>query len=184
MHLLRMQETYSSSMSLTTKESRLKSQEAEMIVMRKDQSGEVEAEVKAQEEAEEEEEDEEEKVMVTEILKLQDLMLKEILILMTQDQREEEMEVEEESMKVSIKRTELEEVAEVAEEKEMPSLTLKVKTKLMMLQLKERNKKFKLNLKSNMKLLDNLTKTLPKLDLLPQEPRLLEKLKVLKMPKS
>jgi hypothetical protein len=175
-----MQEMYSISISHQMTEPRIQSKEVEMIVMRRqDQLTEGEVVDKVQEEEEEDQEED----METEILKLQGLMLREILIPMTQDQKEEEMLVEEESMKVLIEETVLEEAIGVVERRVMVNLFQMVKTMLKMLQSKEKNKKFRLNQKSSMKLLDNLMKILLKLDPL-QALRQPEKLKVLKMQKS
>ena len=171
---------YSISISHQMTEPRIQSKEVEMIVMRRqDQLTEGEVVDKVQEEEEEDQEED----METEILKLQGLMLREILIPMTQDQKEEEMLVEEESMKVLIEETVLEEAIGVVERMVMVNLFQMVKTMLKMLQSKEKNKKFRLNQKSSMKLLDNLMKILLKLDPL-QALRQPEKLKVLKMQKS
>lgn len=171
---------YSISISHQMTEPRIQSKEVEMIVMRRqDQLTEGEVVDKVQEEEEEDQEED----METEILKLQGLMLREILIPMTQDQKEEEMLVEEESMKVLIEETVLEEAIGVVERRVMVNLFQMVKTMLKMLQSKEKNKKFRLNQKSSMKLLDNLMKILLKLDPL-QALRQPEKLKVLKMQKS
>lgn len=126
-----MQEMSSISKSQTMIELRLK-RNGQVIVTMNNQLEEVEV-VKALEEVEEEieeEEVEEEEMdkpsdMEIEMLKLPELMKKVTNTPMTPDQEEEEMP-EEESMKVSIKKTELEEPIEVEEKEKIEVLPIEV----------------------------------------------------------
>jgi hypothetical protein len=149
-----------------------------MIVTMKVQLPEVVVKALAEVEVEVAEEEAEEKLksdMVTEILKLQDLMEKETHTLMTLDQEEEEILEEVESMVDSINKMVPEELEEELEEKEMMELLTLMMTQITH-QLKK-SKKFQSQwLKLNTKSLDNLMKISLKLDK-PLDRKKLERLK-------